>query len=117
MLELLLKIGLAILMVIGLTEVFRGLCGWLFKTRLKGKIVYVLPVSGHEEEAEMALRGAIHRLQWVPGKEEIHILCVNSGMDEETEAVCRKTAEHCRAVSICEKEELAEKMEQLFANP
>ena len=65
-----LKILLALLMIVGLTDVFRMLCNWFLKTRVKGKIVYLLPLSGHSEEAEIALRGAVHRLRWFSGKEE-----------------------------------------------
>ena len=117
MLEVLLKIGLAVLMIIGLVDVFRMLCGWLFKTKLNGKLWYVLTVSGHEEEAEIALRGAANRLKWTPGRDEKCICCVDLGMDEETREICRKAARDCPGIHLYTPEEWKKKTEQMFAKP
>ena len=110
-----LKILLALLMIVGLTDVFRMLCNWFLKTRVKGKIVYLLPLSGHSEEAEIALRGAVHRLRWFSGKEEKKIICVDCGVDKETAEVCRKAAEVLRGTSFCSREEAVKKIEAMFA--
>ncbi len=115
--EICLKILLALLMIIGLTDVFRMLCNWLLKTRVKGKIVYFLPLSGHSEEAEIALRGAVNRLRWFSGKEEKKVICVDCGVDKETEEVCRKMTEEFRSISFCGREEAVRKIERMFAKP
>ena len=57
------KLIFALLAIIGIAEVGRWLWLWLLKSKKKGKIYFVFSFHGHEKEAEVALRGAVHRLR------------------------------------------------------
>ncbi len=110
------KLIFALLAIIGIAEVGRWLWLWLLKSKKKGKIYFVFSFHGHEKEAEVALRGAVHRLRMYGGTEEKKVLCLDRGMDEETKRVCKLTARDTQMVEICSEEELANLLKSSFAN-
>ena len=94
-----LKTILILLAIVGLTEIFRLLSFRFLRTRNRGTLYWVISFSGHDEEAELALKNAL-------------VLCVDRGMDEETRKVCRIISSENLDVHICKPEELAEILEQ-----
>jgi len=54
----------------------------------KGNMLIVVPVSGHNEDAEYLLRSAAAKIRLIGGKTISKVICLNCGMDEETETVC-----------------------------
>ena len=98
-----LKTILILLAIVGLTEIFRLLSFRFLRTRNRGTLYWVISFSGHDEEAELALKNALEHLRW---------LCVDRGMDEETRKVCRIISSENLDVHICKPEELAEILEQ-----
>ena len=94
-----------LLAIAGAADLVRWLAHWLLKTDRSGKYYLVVPVHGHQESAEMMLTGAVEKIEWLAGKEN-KVICVNYGMDEETETVCRILAAQNPCVEICAPEEL-----------
>lgn len=47
----------------------------------------IIPIGGHKEDIEFILREAVNKVRW---KNENHeIICVDKGMDEETQKICK----------------------------
>lgn len=95
-----------LLAIAGAADLVRWLAHWLLKSDHAGKYYLVVPIHGHEERAEMMLTGALEKLDWLAGKNK-KIICVNYGMDEETETVCRIIACRNSCMEICSPDELA----------
>lgn len=113
--DIMLKIVLSLLIIMGLTDVFRALSAWLLNIKVKGTILYILPVQDTVGETEIALRSVIHRLRTFSGKEEKRILCVDCGADEESAEICRKLMENWNEAVFCTREEAVKKIEGMFA--
>lgn len=107
-----LKTILILLAIVGLTEIFRLLSFRFLRTRNRGTLYWVISFSGHDEEAELALKNALEHLRWLDSTQEKWVLCVDRGMDEETRKVCRIISSENLDVHICKPEELAEILEQ-----
>lgn len=105
MLDKIAEVVFLLLAVAGAADLVRWLAHWLMRSGIPGKLFLVLPVHGHEEGAEMMLTGAVEKLQWLTGKDK-KVVCVNCGMDEETETVCRILAARNPCIEICTPEEL-----------
>lgn len=69
-------------------------------------MLIVVPVTGHDEEAEFVLRSAAQRAKWMGGKDEKRVLCVDCGMDEETRHICETICREYRFMEIVTPEEL-----------
>lgn len=104
MLEVLLRVILAFFCVAGVVAVFRMVWFHLLRTRNSGSFYLILPISGHDEEAEMSLRSAAERIKWIGS--EARLLCVDRGMDEETRSVCEFACRDYPEIEICRPEEL-----------
>ncbi len=115
MLETLATIAFVLLAVAGAADLVRFLAHWLLKTDNTGKLCLVVPIKGHEERAEMMLTGAIERLDWIGGNDH-EVICIDYGMDEETNKVCRIIAAQNPCVTICTPEELPEILGQQVYN-
>lgn len=107
MLETMATVAFVILAVAGAADLVRYLAHWLLKTDNPGKLYLVVPIQGHEEKAEMMLTSAIERLQWIAGEDK-KVICIDYGMDEETNKVCRIIAAQNPGLEICTPDELPE---------
>lgn len=96
----------ALLAIIGVAELARWLWLYLLRSKKKGKIYFVFSFHGHEKEAEIALRGAVHRLRMYGGADEKKIICLDNGMDDETKQICDLTAKDTQMVEVCTEKEL-----------
>jgi hypothetical protein len=76
------------LVIIGLVEVFRMISFLFLRTKGENDIMIIVPVSGHNEEAELLLRSAAARVKWTGGMSQQRVVCLDCGMDEETKEVC-----------------------------
>lgn len=99
-----------LLAIAGAADLVRWLAHWLLKTGHSGKCYLVVPIHGHEEKAEMMLTGAVEKIDWLGGKDN-KVICVNYGMDRETETVCRILAAQNPCIEICLPEELSGMLE------
>lgn len=82
------NIILIILATIGLVEIVRAIVFMLFKTREENEIMILVPIYGHNEEAEILLRSAATRVSWFSGLKKQKVVCLDLGMDSETRKIC-----------------------------
>ncbi|MCY1714204.1 hypothetical protein [Caproiciproducens galactitolivorans] len=107
MLEIIGKLFFVFLAILGAVEIVRSFIAWLLRpTHHAGKLYLVIPIEGHDEEAEMLLESGIEKLKWIRGEEKT-LVCLDKGMDEETGKVCGIIANRNPGVVICKPEELA----------
>lgn len=105
MFELIVKVIFVLFALVGIAELFRLFSFWLLKTKNPERFRLVLSFRGHDEEAEIALRGAVERIRWM-GCGEADVICVDCGMDEETRQICEMLAEEYPQIKICIPSEL-----------
>lgn len=79
-----------ILMIIGLVDIFRIVILWFLRAHEEGEIMIVVPISGHNEEAELLLRSAAAKVKFMDGIKPSEVICLDCGMDEETRNICEK---------------------------
>lgn len=108
MLEWLGNIAVVLLGLIGVTEVVRLIVFWMLSPGRGVKMLIVVPVFGHDEEAEFVLRSAAQRAKWMGGKDEKRVLCVDCGMDEETRHVCELVCREYRFMELVTPDQLNE---------
>ena len=56
----------------------------------KGEIIYILKLKGKTENIEYILRKLTMKMKWLQGRENKSIICIDSGIDEETLEVIKK---------------------------
>lgn len=105
MLQLIMKILIAVFALVGILELYRVFLLWFLKTDNPGKLCLVVPVCGHDEEAEFTLRTAAERARWI-GRGETQIICADCGMDEETRRICELMTEDFPEIVLCPVEEI-----------
>jgi len=115
-LDMISKIIIALFVIIGLTEFCRTLIMWLYKPRHAEKITIIVPIEGHEEEAELILKSAVEKMRWMGGQGKKQLICVDCGMDDETREICTIICNRYPFVEICNVQQLAVRLEQKFAN-
>lgn len=105
MFELILKTIFALFAILGMVEAFRMFLFWLLKTKNPGKFYLVLSITGHDEEAELVLRSACERLNWLPDR-DASLLVADCGMDEETRKICEEVSSDLPEVRLCRPDEV-----------
>jgi len=111
MLEILPRIFFVLLAIIGAVEIVRNIIFWMLRPSRPGKLYLVVSVEGHDEGAEMMLESAIERLKWIRGEEK-KLICLDKGMDKETDMVCRIISNRNPGVEVCTQEELPDILSQ-----
>ncbi|NLG93332.1 MAG: hypothetical protein GX485_07250 [Clostridiales bacterium] len=112
MLEIIAKLFFVFLAILGAVEIIRSFISWTLRPQHHaGKLYLVLPIEGHDEEAEMLLESSIEKLKWIRGEEKM-LICLDRGMDEETRKICGIIAHRNPGVVVCKPEELANILEQ-----
>ncbi len=114
MLGIMLKVLLIVLALIGLLEILRTFIFWMLKTKNPGRLFLVLSFRGHDEQAEIALRSAAERAKWIG--ENVQIVCVDLGMDEQTRRVCKMASEDNPGLWVVSPEDLEKYWRDRFAN-
>ena len=88
MLSVIFSVFLISLSIVGLVEIFHIISLAAFKTKKNYNIFLVVPMKGHNEEAELTLRNAISKVKWFSFNKTKKIICLDLGMDEETRQIC-----------------------------
>ena len=77
-----------ILAIIGLIDLVRMVALFFLRTESDKNMLFVIPIEGHNEEAEALLRHAAARVKWFGGGRFRKIVCLDCGMDAETRKIC-----------------------------
>lgn len=104
------NIILILLAAIGLTELIRWIALKILTPSKKHKIMMVVPIHGHEEEAEYLLRGAAQRIKW-SGIEPVELVCLDCWMDRDTARICATVCEDYAFAKMMNLEELSKLFE------
>ena len=117
MTEIICRIIIIILAVIGGTEVIRIFFDWLLRPDFEGKGILILEMDGKADDTEYLLRSAEEQLGRLGGSGERWILCVpGEDLAGEAEEVIRIFARTHRAVRFCIRDEICEILQKEFAN-
>lgn len=112
MLEVIFSVVMMFLAVIGLIEFIRIISLSIFKVKNDKNAILVVPMSGHDEEAEMILRNAISRAKWISGVDNRKIVCLDFNMDNETRQICDIISQECEFLYVCSPDEFIKSMRQ-----
>lgn len=96
-----------LLAIIGFVDIIRMVVFVFLKTNNDG-CVLVVPIQGHNEEAELLLRSAAAKVQWISWTNKQQAICLDLGMDEETLNICKMITEEYEFMKILTKEEFDE---------
>jgi hypothetical protein len=92
---------LTILAILGLIEVFRIITLICLRTKDESSVIIVVPIKGHNEQAEFLLRSAAARLKWLGAVGKQKVLCVDMNMDAETRKICEIIKREYQFIDIC----------------
>ena len=81
---------LVVFAVIGVITVVRDLTLFLFRNKNNNSVMFVTPVSGECEDAELVLRSAAARVRWISRGKHDYVICLDCDMDDETRQICEK---------------------------
>lgn len=112
MLEVVFSIFVLCLAIVGMVEIFRIISLTVFKTKDDGNAIFVIPMFGHNEEAEMILRNAVSNLKWLNSVVDRRIVCLDLGMDSETRYICDLIKREYNFIEIYSLEEFNNVMKQ-----
>ena len=90
-----------LLALYGLTQGVGRLMLWMWRPRRPQPAVLILPVSGHCEDVEHTVRGALARQHWVTGGGAGRVLLLDAGMDEPTRDLARAVCARLPGVEFC----------------
>ncbi|HIS69464.1 MAG TPA: hypothetical protein IAA58_08910 [Candidatus Gallacutalibacter stercoravium] len=76
------------LMLLGFVEIFKHAVLLILRMKGEKEIMIVVPVRGHNEEAELLLRSAAERVRWAGDMRDSRVICLDCDMDEETRKIC-----------------------------
>ena len=108
------RVLVAFLAVVGIIELLRAVLFSLLKTDNPGRFYLVLSFSGHDEQAEAALRSASERARWFC--DDVQVVCLDAGMDEETRRICELVCSETPGILLMTPAEFQEYWSGRFAN-
>ena len=90
-----------LLAIVGLCDLFRSVIFWIYNDRKEGEIILTLHLSGHREDAEYLIRGALQKLKAARGVSQKRLLVIDDGMDQETRNICEILLQGQPQATIC----------------
>lgn len=109
MAELITGTILAFLAIVGAAELLRALTDYMLRPS-RGKVAFIVAISGHEEQTEYLLRSLIFKARAVSFLyHKPCIIVVDRGMDDETKKICETLADELGCVEICSDVDFTEK--------
>lgn len=115
MANVLFRMLVALLAVIGIVELLRAVVFRLLRTDNSGDFYLVLTFSGHDERAEESLRSALERARWCRGF--VQVVCLDGGMDAETRRICGIACSEYPGAFLFTPAEFRQYLMQRFAKP
>ncbi|MDQ5983138.1 MAG: hypothetical protein RUMPE_00136 [Eubacteriales bacterium SKADARSKE-1] len=112
MLEVIFSVVMLFLAVMGLIEFVRIISLAVFRVKKDKNEILVVPISGHNENAEMILRNAISRAKWLCGTDNRKVFCIDFDMDAETRQICEIISQECEFLYVCSSAEFIEHIRQ-----
>lgn len=96
---------LVVFAVIGIISFVRDISIYLFRCKCDNSIMFVTPIDGKCDEAEMILRSAASKVKWISRGKYDYVICLDCDMDEETKKVCENICEEYGFAKLMSKNE------------
>lgn len=96
------------LVIIGVVEIARIAVLMILQTKGDESMLIIVPIRGHDEEAEYLLRSAAAKVKWFNTMRHQKVICLDCGMDEETRKICTLIADNYRFMEIYNMSEFEE---------
>jgi len=97
-----------LLCCMGVVELCRAVIFRFFVPEKDKIFIVLVPVRGHDGTVEYTLRCAQSRVRWFRGRGRV--ICLDCGMDRETEMLCRKMCKEIESLKIVKPEELSKSL-------
>lgn len=95
------EVFFGLLAIVGLCDLFRSVVFWFYKDQKEGEMILTLHLSGHREDAEYLIRGALQKLKAARGVSQKRLLVIDDGMDQETRNICELLLQGQPQTVIC----------------
>ena len=106
--EILSAVLLVVFAVIGVTSLVRDLSLYLFRYKNDNSVMFVTPVEGKCDDAELMLRSAASKVKWVSRGKYDYVICLDCDMDDETKKICQNICEEYGFAKLISKKEFFE---------
>lgn len=103
--EVLSAVLLVVFAVIGVITIVRNISFYLFGYKNDNSIMFVTPIDGKCEDAELMLRSAAAKVKWVSRGKYDYVICLDCDMDEETKKICENICEEYGFAKIMSRNE------------
>ena len=101
---------LVVFAVIGVISVGRDLPCFLFRYKNDNSVMFVTPINGKCDDAELILRSAVTKVRWVSRGKHDYVICLDCDMDDETRQFCEMVCEEYGFAKLMSKNEFLELM-------
>lgn len=101
---------LVVFAVIGVIALVHDLSLYLFRYKCDGSVMFVTPIRGKCDDAELMLRSTAARVRWLGCGRHNYVICLDCDMDDETRQVCEKICEEYGFARLISKNEFFEIM-------
>lgn len=108
--DVLSAIILVVFAVFGVISVVRDLTCFLFRYKNDNSVMFVAPINGKRDDAELILRSAVAKVRWVSRGKHDYVICLDCDMDDETRQICEKVCEEYGFAKLMSKNEFLEMM-------
>lgn len=99
---------LVVFAVIGIISFVREISYYLFRYKNDNSIMFITPIDGKCEDAELMLRSAVAKVKWVSRGKYDYVICLDCDMDEETKKICENICEEYGFAKLMSKNEFFE---------
>ncbi|MEE1318948.1 MAG: hypothetical protein UHD05_05495 [Ruminococcus sp.] len=106
--EILSAVLLVVFAVIGVTSLVRDISLYLFRYKNDNSVMFVTPVEGKCDDAELMLRSAASKVKWVSRGKYDYVICLDCDMDDETKKICQNICEEYGFAKLISKKEFFE---------
>ena len=101
---------LVVFAVIGVISVVRDLTCFLFRYKNDNSVMFVTPINGKCDDAELILRSAVAKVRWVSRGKHDYVICLDCDMDDETRQICENVCVDYGFAKLMSKNEFLELM-------
>ncbi|MEE0914505.1 MAG: hypothetical protein U0L76_07995 [Ruminococcus sp.] len=106
--DILSAVLLVVFAVIGVISLVRDISLYIFRYKNDNSVMFVTPVEGKCDDAELMLRSAATKVKWVSRGKHDYVICLDCDMDEETKKICENICEEYGFAKLISKNEFFE---------
>ncbi len=99
---------LVVFAVIGVIAFVSEVSYYLFRYKKDNTVMFVTPVNGRCEDAEMMLRSAAAKVKWASRGKHSFVICLDCDMDDETKRICERICDDYGFAKLIDKNEFFE---------